>query len=87
MTTPEPADLLQLRLPADDDPRRAGIRRWLREPAHLVPLLLLYPVLWYSFQALTSGSYVTVGPTLAKVTIARATGQAEQQVQQYLKGK
>jgi alkylation response protein AidB-like acyl-CoA dehydrogenase len=31
MTTPDPTALLQLRLPADDDPRRAEVRGWLQE--------------------------------------------------------
>jgi hypothetical protein len=41
-----------------------GLRGWVRDPWKLVPLLLLYPLAWYSAQAITSGSYIHPGPTL-----------------------
>jgi hypothetical protein len=42
-----------------------GLFRWVRDPWKLVPLLLLYPLAWYSAQAITSGSYIHPGPTLS----------------------
>jgi hypothetical protein len=36
----------------------AGVVAWRKDAAKLVPLLLLYPLGHYSFQALTSGSYI-----------------------------
>ena len=41
-----------------------GLRRWVRDPWKLIPLLMLYPFAWYSIQAITSGSYIHPGPTL-----------------------
>jgi hypothetical protein len=38
--------------------------RWRGDPRHLVPLLLFYPLAWYSLQAITTGSIIVPGHEL-----------------------